>query len=72
LDTLYQDWFETYHISLPVDVEPVPGAVYPEPVGNAAIKEMEATATVRKWACIFNFSFQAIYQHQFAGPDLLV
>ncbi|KAF9503418.1 hypothetical protein BS47DRAFT_1369546 [Hydnum rufescens UP504] len=52
LNILYCDWFEVYHVSLPVDVEPVPGAVYPEPVGKAAIKEMEAMVTLRKKAAM--------------------
>ncbi|KAF9513226.1 hypothetical protein BS47DRAFT_1362570 [Hydnum rufescens UP504] len=48
LNILYRNWFEVYHVSLPVDVEPVPGAIYPEPVGEATIKEMEAMVTLRK------------------------
>ncbi|KAF9504376.1 hypothetical protein BS47DRAFT_1368837 [Hydnum rufescens UP504] len=57
LNILYRDWFEVYHVSLPVDVEPVPGAVYPEPVGEAAIKEIEAMVTLRKKAEAFSPMF---------------
>jgi len=64
LDALYDEWFAVYHVSLAVDVEPVPGATYPEPVDDAARKEMETMLYVRRQVRILTFHFRMFFLDQ--------
>jgi hypothetical protein len=52
LENLYHDWFEIYHVSLPDDVEPVPGTIYDELTDIEAMRDNEKMLTKKRRVCV--------------------
>jgi hypothetical protein len=57
-EKLYHDYFNIYHWSLKDTDEPVPGAVYAEPITNDAIAEKETIISKKKQVCVVYTSTQ--------------